>query len=74
MDLIRKKKKTVCLSIGDGANDVSMIQKANIGCGIIGLEGTQAVRASDFAFKEFRFFFFFFFFFKKKIEKEEIKI
>jgi len=52
--LVRQKEKCVCLSIGDGANDVSMIQMANIGVGIIGLEGTQAVRASDFAFKEFR--------------------
>jgi len=52
--LVRTKKKRVCLSIGDGANDVSMIQVANIGVGIIGLEGNQAVRASDFAFKEFR--------------------
>lgn len=52
--LVRQKEKCVCLSIGDGANDVSMIQVANIGVGVIGLEGTQAVRASDFAFKEFR--------------------
>lgn len=52
--LVRKEKKRLCLAIGDGANDVSMIQVANIGVGIIGLEGTQAVRASDFAFKEFR--------------------
>jgi phospholipid-transporting ATPase len=39
----------------DGANDVSMIQAANIGVGIMGREGTQAVRASDYAFGEFRF-------------------
>ena len=30
-------------------------QVANVGVGIIGLEGTQAVRASDFAFKEFKY-------------------
>ena len=53
--LVRKKKGRICLSIGDGANDVSMIQVANIGVGIIGLEGTQAVRASDYAFKEFKY-------------------
>ena len=29
------------LSIGDGANDVAMIQEANIGCGLFGLEGSQ---------------------------------
>jgi len=54
VSLVRKKRNRICLSIGDGANDVSMIQKANIGVGIVGLEGAQAVRASDFAFKEFR--------------------
>ena len=43
------------LAIGDGANDVSMIQEAHIGVGIMGKEGTQAVRASDYAFGEFRF-------------------
>ena len=52
--LVRKRGRRVCLAIGDGANDVSMIQTAHVGVGIIGLEGTQAVRASDFAFKEFR--------------------
>lgn len=52
--LVRKHSKRICLAIGDGANDVSMIQTANVGVGIIGLEGTQAVRASDYAFKEFR--------------------
>ena len=34
---------------GDGANDVSMIQTADIGVGISGQEGMQAVMASDFA-------------------------
>ncbi|KCV70111.1 hypothetical protein H696_03573 [Fonticula alba] len=54
VQLVRKRAGDVCLAIGDGANDVSMIQSADIGVGIIGLEGTQAVRASDYAFKEFR--------------------
>jgi len=44
----------VTLSIGDGANDVSMIQEANVGIGIEGMEGAQAVRASDYSFVEFR--------------------
>lgn len=52
--LVRKHLKVVTLSIGDGANDVSMIQEANIGVGIEGLEGAQAVRASDYAFVEFK--------------------
>ena len=47
--------KCVALAIGDGANDVSMIQAADIGVGIAGKEGTQAVRAADYSFAEFRF-------------------
>lgn len=45
----------VTLSIGDGANDVSMIQEAHIGVGISGKEGAQAVQAADFSFTQFRF-------------------
>ena len=43
------------LAIGDGANDVSMIQMADIGVGISGQEGMQAVQASDFAIARFQF-------------------
>lgn len=43
------------LGIGDGANDVNMILAAHVGIGISGLEGQQAVRASDFAIAQFRF-------------------
>ncbi|KAL3797547.1 hypothetical protein HJC23_009911 [Cyclotella cryptica] len=43
------------LAIGDGANDVGMIQEAHIGIGISGLEGQQAVNASDFAIAQFRY-------------------
>jgi len=45
----------ITLAIGDGANDVSMIQAAHIGIGISGQEGMQAVRASDFSIAQFRF-------------------
>lgn len=38
-----------------GANDVSMIQAAQIGCGISGREGRAAVLASDYAFAQFRY-------------------
>ena len=38
-----------------GANDVSMIQMADVGIGISGQEGRQAVMASDFAMGQFRF-------------------
>ena len=43
------------LSIGDGANDVPMIQEAHVGVGIAGMEGMQAVNSSDFAIAQFRF-------------------
>lgn len=45
----------VTLAIGDGANDVGMIQEAHVGIGISGKEGRQAVNASDFAIAQFRF-------------------
>ncbi|XP_033210725.1 probable phospholipid-transporting ATPase VD isoform X2 [Belonocnema kinseyi] len=41
------------LAIGDGANDVSMIQTADVGVGVSGREGTQAIMASDFAIARF---------------------
>lgn len=43
------------LSIGDGANDVAMIQEANVGCGLLGHEGSQAAMSADYAFGQFRF-------------------
>ena len=42
------------LAIGDGANDVAMIQAAQIGVGIMGKEGRQAVNNSDYAIGQFR--------------------
>lgn len=45
----------VSLAIGDGGNDVSMIKEADIGIGIFGKEGYQAVTASDYAIGEFQF-------------------
>ncbi|KAG0494855.1 hypothetical protein HPP92_005849 [Vanilla planifolia] len=53
--LVKKGARKITLSIGDGANDVSMIQAAHVGVGISGLEGMQAVMASDFAIAQFRF-------------------
>jgi magnesium-transporting ATPase (P-type) len=49
VDFIKTKTKSVTLAIGDGANDVSMIQAAHVGVGIYGREGTQALSASDYA-------------------------
>ncbi len=43
----------VTAAIGDGGNDVSMIQEAHVGLGILGLEGTAAAKSSDFAFAKF---------------------
>ncbi|KAJ6727492.1 putative PHOSPHOLIPID-TRANSPORTING ATPASE [Salix purpurea] len=53
--LVKKKTSDMTLSIGDGANDVSMIQMADVGVGISGQEGRQAVMASDFSMGQFRF-------------------
>uniref|UniRef100_A0A8D2MTD9 Phospholipid-transporting ATPase n=1 Tax=Zonotrichia albicollis TaxID=44394 RepID=A0A8D2MTD9_ZONAL len=52
--LVRRQLKAMTLSIGDGANDVSMIQAADVGIGISGQEGMQAVMASDFAISRFK--------------------
>ncbi|XP_051549401.1 phospholipid-transporting ATPase IF-like isoform X6 [Myxocyprinus asiaticus] len=48
-------EKPITLAIGDGANDVSMIQEAHVGIGIMGKEGRQAVRNSDYAVARFKF-------------------
>jgi phospholipid-translocating ATPase len=46
--------KRICC-IGDGGNDVSMIQAADVGVGIVGKEGKQASLAADFSILQFRF-------------------
>ena len=53
--LIKTREKAITLAIGDGANDVSMIKAAHVGVGISGLEGRQAVLASDYSIAQFRF-------------------
>ncbi|CAD5167952.1 unnamed protein product [Musa acuminata subsp. malaccensis] len=55
VDLIKSRTNDMTLAIGDGANDVSMIQMADVGVGICGQEGRQAVMASDFAMGQFCF-------------------
>ncbi|XP_068853217.1 phospholipid-transporting ATPase IK isoform X4 [Aphelocoma coerulescens] len=55
VQLVKKHKKAVTLAIGDGANDVNMIKTADIGVGISGLEGLQAVQCSDYALAQFSF-------------------
>ncbi|KAF3907827.1 hypothetical protein AA313_de0204786 [Arthrobotrys entomopaga] len=46
-------KKRICC-IGDGGNDVSMIQAADVGVGIVGKEGRQASLAADFSILQFK--------------------
>lgn len=53
VQLVKKHKKATTLAIGDGANDVNMIKTADIGVGISGLEGVQAVQCSDYALARF---------------------
>ena len=53
--LVKEHLDPICLAIGDGANDVSMIQEADIGIGIRGEEGMQAVLNSDYAIGQFRY-------------------
>ena len=46
---LKKYTKQVVASIGDGGNDVGMIQCADVGIGIVGKEGKQAALAADFS-------------------------
>ncbi|GMP40998.1 hypothetical protein CsSME_00011252 [Camellia sinensis var. sinensis] len=55
VDLVKNKTNDMTLAIGDGTNDVSMIQMADLGVGISGQAGRQAVMASDFSMGQFRF-------------------
>ncbi|XP_062484174.1 phospholipid-transporting ATPase IK isoform X3 [Pezoporus occidentalis] len=55
VQLVKKHKKAITLAIGDGANDVNMIKTADIGVGINGLEGAQAVQCSDYALAQFSY-------------------
>jgi magnesium-transporting ATPase (P-type) len=52
--LVKEVLQKVCLGIGDGANDVEMILQGNVGVGVQGVEGSQAVNNSDFAITEFQ--------------------
>ena len=56
-DIVRMIKQDdqscITLAVGDGANDVSMINEAHVGIGLYGNEGLRAVQSSDFAIPEF---------------------
>jgi phospholipid-transporting ATPase len=53
--LVKRHLKKLLLAIGDGANDVSMIQAAHVGVGISGVEGLQAARSADVSIAQFRY-------------------
>lgn len=56
VNLIKSRQpNSTVLAIGDGANDVNMICTANIGIGILGVEGRQAARASDYSIAQFSY-------------------
>lgn len=49
VDLVKTEVKAITLAVGDGANDVGMIQTAHVGVGISGHEGLQAANSSDYS-------------------------
>jgi phospholipid-translocating ATPase len=55
VNMVRHGLNIMGLAVGDGANDVAMIQEADVGVGIAGEEGRQAVMSSDYAIGQFRF-------------------
>ena len=55
VELVKRSTDDITLAIGDGANDVGMIQTAHVGVGIMGREGVQAACASDYTIGQFRF-------------------
>lgn len=51
----QSRRRPITAAIGDGGNDVSMIQEAHVGIGITGKEGRQATMSADFAFSKFMY-------------------
>ena len=51
--LIRNHTRLITAAIGDGGNDVPMIQAAHVGIGIEGSEGRHAALAADFSIRQF---------------------
>uniref|UniRef100_A0A3B4TGF7 Phospholipid-transporting ATPase n=1 Tax=Seriola dumerili TaxID=41447 RepID=A0A3B4TGF7_SERDU len=55
VEMVKKQVKVITLAIGDGANDVGMIQTAHVGVGISGNEGLQAANSSDYSIAQFKY-------------------
>lgn len=55
VNMVKTGLDCLTLAIGDGANDVAMIQEAHVGVGIAGVEGRAAVMSSDYAIGQFRY-------------------
>uniref|UniRef100_A0A4W4HGQ1 Phospholipid-transporting ATPase n=1 Tax=Electrophorus electricus TaxID=8005 RepID=A0A4W4HGQ1_ELEEL len=55
VEMVKKHVKVITLAIGDGANDVGMIQTAHVGVGISGNEGLQAANSSDYSIAQFKY-------------------
>ncbi|KPP67016.1 hypothetical protein Z043_114421, partial [Scleropages formosus] len=55
VDMVKTHVNAITLAIGDGANDVGMIQTAHVGVGISGNEGMQATNSSDYSIAQFSY-------------------
>ena len=55
VELVKTQVNAITLAIGDGANDVGMIQSSHVGIGISGVEGLQACCASDYSIAQVKY-------------------
>ncbi|XP_069747548.1 phospholipid-transporting ATPase IB-like isoform X4 [Narcine bancroftii] len=55
VQMVKKNVNAITLAVGDGANDVGMIQTAHVGVGINGNEGLQATNSSDYSIAQFSY-------------------
>ena len=55
MDTVKQVTHQTVMAVGDGGNDVSMIQCSSVGVGLVGKEGMQAARAADFTITQYQY-------------------
>lgn len=55
VNLVKDQTGRRTCAVGDGGNDVSMIQEADVGVGLVGKEGKQASLAADFSITQFSY-------------------